>query len=292
MLSLIVNPASGGGRCGKLLPAVEAELSRHDVEHTVMRTQSLAHARELAQTAARAGHTPVAFGGDGLVGAVAGALSGLEAPFGVLPGGRGNDFARMLGLGADPVAALGAVLDGVPTPIDLGAADGRPFLGIASCGFDSEANRIANEARLIGGSLVYAYAGVRALLGWRAASFALELDGVRHRLHGYTVVVANAAFYGGGMRIAPDASLTDGCFDVVLIGDAPRAAYFANLRRVFAGTHVGLPFVEVRRARRVHVAADRPFAVYADGDPLGQLPSTFEVLPAAVSVLAPRMSLL
>ena len=207
MLSLIVNPSSGGGRAGRSLGAVRAALGRHGLEHHVELTLDLMHARELAAAAAAAGETPVAFGGDGLVAAVAGAVIETDAVIGVLPGGRGNDFARCLGLPLDPVAATAVLADGEVTSVDMGAAGDRTFLGIATCGFDSDANQIANSARLIRGRFVYTYGGLRALAGWKPASFKLRVDGVEHALYGYTVAVANAAMHGGGMLLAPDASL-------------------------------------------------------------------------------------
>ena len=100
---------------------------------------------------------------------------------GVLPGGRGNDFARVLGIPLDPVAACAVLADGAERPLDLGEAGGRVFAGIASCGFDSEANRIANETRLVRGNLVYAYGALRALIAWRPPRFTVEIDDGRRR---------------------------------------------------------------------------------------------------------------
>jgi diacylglycerol kinase family enzyme len=161
------------------------------------------------------------------------------------------------------------------------------FIGIASCGFDSEANRIANQTRFIRGNLVYTYAGIRALMSWRPASFTLRLDGQPRALTGYTVAIANSAAYGGGMFLAPDASLTDGLLDVVLIADQPRLQFLRHLPKVFKGEHVRLPAVTVVRAREVEVDADRKFIVYADGDPIAQLPIKVSVLAGAVRVLVP-----
>jgi YegS/Rv2252/BmrU family lipid kinase len=287
MLSLIVNPASGGGRAGRLLPAVTAELSRRGLAHHITSTTGLDHARTLARQAAADGEVAVAFGGDGLVGAIAGALHGTEAVMAILPGGRGNDFARVLGIPRDPVAACAVLSEATPMTLDLGEVDGQLFIGIASCGFDSVANRIANDTRLVRGNLVYAYGGLRALLGWRPATFKLRLDGQERTLRGYTVAVANSPAYGGGMLLAPDATLTDGQFDVVLIADGSRLQFLANLPRVFRGTHVTHPMVEVVRARVVEIDADRPFTLYADGDPIAELPVTVTALPGAVRVLVP-----
>ncbi len=287
MLSLIVNPSSGGGRAGAALDGVLAELRARGLEYHVELTTSLEHARELARVAQTDGEVAVALGGDGLIGAVAGALRGTDAVLGLLPGGRGNDLARVLGIPLDPVAAC-AVLDaGTVRSLDLGAVGDATFIGIASCGFDSEANRIANQAQLIRGRLVYTYGGLRALLGWRPARFSLRIDGEPRSLIGYTVAIANAAAYGGGMFLAPDASLSDGLLDVVLIADEPRLQFLRHLPKVFKGEHVDLAAVSVLRAREVEVAADRAFTVYADGDPIAELPVTVRVLPGAIRVLVP-----
>jgi YegS/Rv2252/BmrU family lipid kinase len=288
VLSLIVNPSSGGGRAGRALGAVRAALGHHGLEHHVEPTLDLMHARDLAAAAAAAGEMPVAFGGDGLVAAVAGAVRGTDTVIGVLPGGRGNDFARCLGLPLDPVAATAVLAHGAPTAVDMGAAGDRTFLGIATCGFDSEANRIANAARLIRGRFVYTYGGLRALAGWKPASFTLRVDGVEHALYGYTVAVANAAMHGGGMLLAPDASLNDGELDVVMIADLPKRTFLRMLPAVFKGMHVELDEVTILRGRTVEISADRPFTLYADGDPLAVLPATLRVLPAAVRVMAPE----
>ena len=156
-LALIVNPSAGGGRPRRTLSAVQSALTGHGLEHHTTFTESLDHARELAWSAAAAGEAAVAFGGDGLVGAVAGALSEAGGVLGMLPGGRGNDFARVLGIPLDPVPACTVLRDGETRALDLGEANGRTFVGIASCGFDSDANRIANDTRLVRGNLVYAY---------------------------------------------------------------------------------------------------------------------------------------
>jgi YegS/Rv2252/BmrU family lipid kinase len=287
MLSLIVNPASGGGRAGEVLPRVRAALNEHGLEHHVETTRSLEHARELALAAAGAGEMAVALGGDGLVGAVAGALKHTDGVLGVLPGGRGNDFARVLGIPREPVAACEVLRSGTVRRLDLGQVGQETFIGIASCGFDSVANRIANETRLVRGNLVYTYGGLRALATWKPASFELRLDGEPASLRGYTVAVANSAAYGGGMMMAPDASLDDGLFDVVLVGDGSRWQFLRQLPMVFRGEHVNSPQVQVLRARTVEITADRPFTMYADGDPIAELPVTVSVLPGAVQVMVP-----
>ena len=288
-ITLIINPSAGGGRAGRALAGVEAMLVSEGLAHRTEPTRSLDHARELARAAVAAGETAVAFGGDGLIGAVAGALAGTDGVLGVIPGGRGNDLARVLGIPLEPRAACRVLVTGRARPLDIGEADGRTFIGIASCGFDSEANRIANETRLVRGNLVYLYGALRALLAWRPATFTLQLDDAEPEMViGYTVAVANSKAYGGGMLMAPDASLEDGLLDVVTIGNISKTRFVRGLPSVFKGEHVGRPSVVVRRAARVRVSADRPFVMYADGDPLAGLPATIRARPAAVRVIVPE----
>jgi YegS/Rv2252/BmrU family lipid kinase len=287
-LALLVNPHAAGGRPLRLLPRVEARLRELGLPFSVQRTQSLLHGCELAREAAGRGEVPVTLSGDGLIGAVAGALRDVpDAVLGVLPGGRGNDFARMIGLPLDAVAACDVLASGRPAPIDLGAAGERTFLGVASLGFDSEANRIANEAPPALGRLVYVYGALRALAAWEGARFTVEVDGERAEFAGWSVAVANSGFYGGGMRVAPQARLDDGALDVVWLAECSRAGLVRLLAKVFRGTHVDAPGVSVRRTAEVTVSADRPFTVYADGDPIGNLPITLRAVPAALKVLLP-----
>jgi YegS/Rv2252/BmrU family lipid kinase len=287
---VIINPSAGGGRAARELPDVQRALTTLGLEHRVERTRSLEHARELAIEAADRREVAVAFGGDGLIGAVAGALAGAgRGLLGLLPGGRGNDFARALGIPLTPVEAAEVLAHGTEQPLDLGEAGGRVFAGIASCGFDSEANRIANETRLIRGNLVYAYGALRALAAWRPATFTLEVDdGPPRTVTGYTVAAANSKAYGGGMLMAPDASLTDGLLELVIVGAMSKTRFLRGLPDVFKGEHVNQPEVDVVRCARVRIAADRPFTMYADGDPVADLPVDVRALPAAVRALTPR----
>jgi YegS/Rv2252/BmrU family lipid kinase len=295
---LIVNPAAGGGKAGRALAAVLSALEGHGLEVRSELTRDLEHARELARAAALAGETVVCLSGDGMLGAVADVLREIpDALLGVLPGGRGNDMARVLGIPADPVQACAVVAAGVSRRLDLGEVGpsqepkgGKAFVGIASVGFDSDANRIANEAPAWLGGLVYAYGALRALVSWRPARFEIELDppGVCHSLTAYTVGAANSKTYGGGMRAAPDALLDDGLLEVVVLESISKLDFVTKiLPKVFKGTHVHEPSVKVFRAREVSIKADRLFTMYADGDPIGELPVRVRAVPGAVRVLVP-----
>jgi len=285
-LALIMNPASAGGRPLQLLPRAEQELATLGFSHRVVSTRDMHHASEVAAQAAANGETVVALGGDGLVGTLAGAVRA-AGPIGVLPGGRGNDFARALSIPVDIGAACRVLAEGTERRLDLGEANGRPFVCIASTGFDSDANRIANEARIVKGNLVYLYAALRAIAAWRPARFTVRGDGGAEQFEGYTVAAANSRFYGGGMCIAPNADMGDGLLDVICVEHSSKLRFLANLPKVFSGKHVAIDGVRAFRAREIEIAADRPFDVYADGDRLTALPATVRVIPGELRVIAP-----
>jgi YegS/Rv2252/BmrU family lipid kinase len=284
---LLVNPTAGGGRARRLLPRVTRALAAGGVEHRLVLTESIEHGVEAARAAADDGEAVAVMSGDGLIGQVGGALAGTGALMGVVPGGRGNDLARVLGIPLEVEPAVDLLASGAEREIDVGEANGSRFLSIASCGFDSEANRLANEAGRVPGRLVYVYAALRALAAWRPATFDLVLDGAPRRVSGYTAAVANGGAYGGGMLLAPGAELDDGLLDVVTVADVGKLRFLANLPKVFNGRHTDNDEVEVHRAAEVTVDADRPFAVYGDGDRITDLPATFRVLRRALRVIAP-----
>jgi YegS/Rv2252/BmrU family lipid kinase len=294
---LIVNPSAGGGKSRRLAPVAHEATIALGLEVRRVETRDLPHARELAVEAVQAGETVVSLSGDGLVGEIADVLR--EVPgsvLGLLPGGRGNDLARVLGIPNEVRAACAVIAAGHVREIDLGIvtkagseAPPRAFVGIASAGFDSVANRIANEAPPWLGGMVYAYGALRALISWQPTRFEIELkpSGEHHSFSGYSIAAANSRAYGGGMLAAPDAMLDDGLLEIVAIEKVSRLRFLANLPRVFKGTHVELPSVRVFRAAEVEISSEHPFQMYADGDPIGELPVRVRAQQGAVRMLVP-----
>jgi len=285
---LLVNPSAGAGRARELLPRVTEAMEAAALTHRTVLTTGIEHGCEQAEAAAAAGEICVVMSGDGLIGQVGGTLAGTGAPLGVIPGGRGNDFARAVGIPDDVEAAVATLAAGHTREIDVGEVNGRRFLCIASCGFDSEANRIANQTKRVKGPLVYAYAALRALATWKPATFTLTLDGVREQVTGYTVAAANSNAYGGGMIAAPDAELDDGLLDVGASGNVGKLRFLRGLGQIFKGEHLETLEVRLWRVQEVKIEADRPFAVYADGDPIAELPATVRLLPRALRVIVPE----
>ena len=289
-IALLANPSAADGRSLKCLDIVRATLEERGAQYEMSTPAGRDAARQTARDAAQHGATVVAVGGDGTIGLIAGALRDTPGRLAVIPAGRGNDFARVLGIPEDPVAAALIALDGEEQVVDVGDVDGETFVCIASLGFDSDANRIANEAKLVKGNLVYLYAALRALAGWKHANFHVVIDGQAHDIRGWSVAVANSKAYGGGMYIAPDAKLDDGRFDVVMGSESSKWAFLRDIRRVFDGSHSKLPYVQTVRGAKVEISSDRPFEIYADGDPIGRTPATVSISPRSLKVLVPAGS--
>jgi YegS/Rv2252/BmrU family lipid kinase len=285
--ALLVNPASAGGRALRALPTVHATLDGLGASHRTVTTRSIDHAFEEAARAVSQGETVAALGGDGLLRPLAGALKGTDSALALIPCGRGNDLARVLGVPTDPAEAARTAVEGEERLLDVANVDGTPFMGIASFGLDSDANRIANEAKLVRGNAVYVYSALRALAAWKPATFSLTVDGERHQITGFSVAVGNSKAYGGGMLVFPQAELDDGRLDVMLVSRTSKLRCLIELPKLFKGTHGESEHVQFLRGEEVEVSADRPFVIYADGDPIGATPAILRVERRCLRVIAP-----
>ena len=307
-LCLVVNPAAGGGRALRTLATATAALDGASARYQVQPSASLAHARELAAAAAQRGEVTVAVGGDGLAGALAGAVADAGGVMALIPAGRGNDLARELGLPPGAAAAAAAILDGQQAELDLlglsipGQPEETAVLS-AYLGLPSVAGEIANRSRLIRGPATYPVAALRALARWRPVSFRVEQTGgpggpvagiPAGEFPGYGVVLANSRFFGGGMQVCPPARTSDGCLDVVVMHHATKAAFLRVLLQIRDGTHVSLPQIALGQAAAVTVTAGTALPVAADGETLpwgsplaAGLPLRARVRRGALKVVVP-----
>ncbi len=300
-ITLIVNPAAGHGRARAVAAQVTAALSAAGARWQVCESASLQHAAQLAGDAAVAGNVVVAVGGDGLAGALAGAVSRHGAAYGIVPAGRGNDLARMLAIPADPAQAAVLLTSGSSRQVDLigvsvpGQAE-AVVAGSVYAGVPSVAGEIANGTRLVRGSAVYTLAALRAVAAWKPPTFAVRGSDNSHEFAGYAVVVANSAYFGAGMKVAPSARIDDGQLDLILMRHAPKLTFLRCLTKINDGSHVTLREVSVQRDTDVTLTLDRPMPVAADGETLpfaaplpARTPLRIRVLPAALTVLAPAV---
>jgi diacylglycerol kinase (ATP) len=246
--------------------------------------ESQALAREAVESGAGA---LVVVGGDGMVHLGLQAVAGRDVPFGVIPAGGGNDFARALGIPfKDPVAAADVVIGGHERKVDLGRAGDTWFGCVVAAGFDARVNDRANRMRWPRGRMRYNLAMLAELGVFRPVPYVLELDGERWETSAMLVTIGNAPSYGGGMKVIPDARLDDEMLDVMVVKPISKVRFLRVFPKVYSGTHVHLPYVEVRRARTIRAQAPG-ITAYVDGERLAPLPLTFEAMPAAVRVLTP-----
>lgn len=284
---LLVNPTSGRGRGAHLLQPVLGGLRGAGAQVDVLVGRDAADALDRLRAAVAAGvDAVVALGGDGLVNLAVQVTAGTDLPLGLVPAGTGNDIARALGIDVTrPLAALDRVARGGVRTIDLGRADGRWFVGVLGSGFDSAVNERANRMTWPRGRARYNLAILAELRTFRPVSYVLDLDGQQWHTEAMLVAVGNAASYGGGMRVCPDARLDDGLLDVTVLGPVSRPEFLRVFPTVYRGTHVHHPAVSVRRARRVGLRAAGATA-YADGERVAALPVCCEAVPAALRVFA------
>ena len=297
-VALLVNPVARGGASLAAAERAAERLRAHGVSTALVSGGSAAESAQLLRVALDAGADAVlAAGGDGTVNIALQQLAGTGIPFGVVPVGTGNDFAVALGLhemGVD--AAADAIIAGRTRQVDLARlthADGTSTLfgTVLASGFDARVNDRANRMRWPRGGSRYTIALLVEFLALHSLPFTLELehdDGTAARLEQDLVLAAvgNGPSYGGGLRMCPDADLTDGLLDVTTVAAAGRLRLLRVLPTLYKATHTALPEVVTYRARSVRI--DAPDATgYADGDPMGVLPLRVDAVPAALRVFTP-----
>jgi len=277
---LVVNPDAGRGWAAAQASAV-AEVMRTQ-GWTVEVCHATAGQLERLASAVDPHVLVCSLGGEGTHARVASGAYVAGALFTPLPGGRGNDLVRAVGLPRHPVAAAQRLLHVQERRIDLGDVGGAPFLGVVSIGASARANALANSSPMTG-ARAYHVAAARMALNARPSTYRLDLDGEVLEVCAYEVAIGLSGRYGGGMRICPQAELDDGLLDVTII-TGPRSTFPRVLTNMFNGRLGSVRGVLMLRARTVHVEGEGP--VFADGDRIGDLPITATVSPRALRLLA------
>ena len=284
-LKLIYNPAAGRGRAQHRAREVESQLRTLGADVDLHASTDPADLTRVAAESSRGSYDRVVIcGGDGTVNLAIREFNLQRGTLAIIPLGSGDDFARVLGIPRDVAAACQLAVSGNARPVDIALANGVRYAGVAGLGFDSEVARYASEhVTWLRGSAVYLYAILRVLPRFRPRH--VWINGRDEEV--MFVVFANTPQYGGGIRIAPDASITDACLDACIVHRTSRLQLLKTLPRAYAGTHVRSPFVETRRAEVFRVDADPPLDVYADGERLTQTPARFSIAKEQLRVVAP-----
>jgi diacylglycerol kinase (ATP) len=294
--SFLVNPLSGGGAAPAAVVPVARLLRDAGAAVEVTYSPGPQATLDLVNAAVARGDVVVAVGGDGMLSSIAGQVAKKGGVLGMIPAGRGNDFARMLALPDQPEEVAKVLLEGTETATDLISItlpghEPRLVAGSVYSGVDARAGEIVDKVRWMPAKLQYPYAAVHSLATYVPSTFTLVVDGETHTFVAATVVIANSGYYGKGMHIAPDASVSDGLLDVVVIEAASRREMMKALPKVYDGTHVGLDQVTVMRGMTVEISGSPSVPMGGDGEPLGMLPTSagapasVQVLPGALRVL-------
>jgi len=306
---VVVNPRSAGGRTAREWPQIERALRAAYPHMQLAMTGARGDATALVRDALREGHHEiVAVGGDGTINEAVNGLFDADGPimpeavFGFITSGTDGDFRKTFGLAPGYVAAIARLRQAPVHRIDVGrlsclTLDGRStvryFANIGSFGLSAAIVRAAGRARfskLFGRRFAHAFHGARTKLTWRDRMIRLRVDGEHDEIASIsTVAVANGQFFGGGRRVAPRAVPDDGLFDVIVTGGAPQIRAFADMREVYLAGKMTNPPMRALRGRRIMAVPvaetrRRPVLIEIDGECVGQLPATFELLPRALNL--------
>lgn len=295
--AFVVNPSAGRGRARRLLPRVTTELFERvpGLAVTVHEATSYDDASAACADAVASGADAlVVMGGDGMAHLGLNACATTGVPLGVLPAGTGNDFCRGVGLPTHWRDAVATIVAGGVRTIDLmrvsgATASGAPeYVGsIVSTGFDEKVNHRANTMPVSLGAPTYAWSVLYELRRFEPLRYRLVVDGEARELNAMLVAVGNAGIFGGGIRICPDADVTDGLLDVTIVHEVGRGTLLRLFPQLFTGSFVSHPAVERLRAREVTVDGDDLWSM-ADGERLGRVPLACQAAAGVLKVFAPR----
>lgn len=294
LLTLVINPRSGGGRAGRLLPKVaeHLKLKLPATQLSIIESTSWEDARELVRGAAQAalpGDVVAVMGGDGMAHLGVNGCAHTAATLAIIPAGTGNDFARALGI-VDVAGSLETIVAGRNRILDLikveNATVGQRYVGaVVSCGYDARVNRATNDIRLRLGALSYGYIALRELLNFSPSTFRLGLTGSHRQLRAMLVAVCNTGIYGGGMRISPEADPTDGLLDLTIISPVSRTTLLRLLPSLYSGKFLSHPAVELIKTEAIELSGDDDLFLMGDGEELGPLPARLSCAVGALRVL-------
>lgn len=284
MWALVINPVSGQGKGTTVGTYVAGFLNTHKIDYTIVTGNSSTALNDHLKTFIEKNPEcsgVIAVGGDGLMHIVLQLVVPRQIPIAIIPAGTGNDFVRTLGWSLEEIdAQLERVTTTAPSPIDLGLVDGEWFGAILSTGFDSIVNERANTMQWPKGPMKYNAAIAIELPRFKPRHYEIALDDRTISTAAMLIAVANGRSYGAGMLVCPNANIGDGLFDVMVLHPISKLEFIKVFPRVFAGTHVSHPAVEIVRSKNVTIESNA--TAYADGERIGQLPIAAECIHDAV----------
>ena len=287
---LIINPISGKGTAAVVAEQASQRLTAEGYSGRLELTTQSGDANRIAREAIENGsYWIIACGGDGTIHEVVNAIA--EKPdvvLGVLPCGKGNDFAEALKIPTKPVEAIEVLLKGATRQVDLGKIGDHYFDTIVTCGYDAEVSRrVTEEGAPFSGTASYVYTAITTLFSYQSPDARLEGDFGSYEGKILLTATGITASYGGGMKIVPEAIIDDGLFDVCIIEPVPHRTVLRLLVTLFWGGHAGHRAVRMHRTKSLTIETDPPILLYADGERICYTPATVEIVERGLTVIAP-----
>lgn len=282
---IIANPTSGRGKGARVLASAMDYCEKLRIPYQVIAASSLQESlKELRDKDLSLFERVLVIGGDGMIHHVINALSSsqpMKTPIGIIPAGTGNDFARALGLDIKrPIRNLDMYLSNEPRFLDLGEVNGVRFGAICSTGFDSIVNERANQKKWPTGRRKYDLAMVQELPRFKPRHYSITIDGQVREVKAMLIAVGNGSSYGGGMKVCPDAKVSDGLLDIMILKPVPKFEFLRIFPKVYSGKHIHHPQVEILRGSRIEIAGEA--VTYADGERIAPTPVKIKCLPSAL----------
>lgn len=287
-LVFVVNPHSGTDRIKAVQDAIDKVINKQLYTHELVYTKRPKHGIDLAKEAAGKGaFAVVAVGGDGSVNDVMAGLLGTDTALGIMPKGSGNGMARTMEIPLEIEGSIGVINQGKVEKIDIGYANGRPFISNAGVGFDALISKKFTESKRRG-LMAYSWLVTKYLWLYKEWDWHITIDGEKIRTKAFLINVANGQQFGYNFKIAPDASYTDGLLDLIIIKKFPKALGAPIVVRAMNGTLTKSPYVDCYRGREITITHPELKLMQADGDAHSCANRIeFKIVPAALKVLVP-----
>lgn len=296
-MGLVINPTAGGNKGASAGQSVRTVLASSEHQLIDLSGESYEAAKAAIKVAIANNEIDllVLVGGDGMAHLGVNVCANTKVPMAIVPAGTGNDSAGIFGMPMDdPAGSTRLILDNLASPKPIDAIEiehslGKTWaIGSASAGFDALVNARANRMQWPAGPMKYYLAMLLELASFKAIRYRSKIDGIAKDFEAMLCVVSNSGVFGGGMLVVPEASVTDAKLDLLILNKISRFKLVKIFPRVYKGTHVTDPAVELLKATKVEIAADG-MPIYSDGEYVGQAPFTANVVPGALLVIAPAL---
>ena len=284
---LIVNPIAGKGQTPQLAQEFENILIDRQVKYKIVFTEYPGHAVKLAEAVDEREYSKVvSVGGDGTLNEILNGLAYDKFILGIIPAGTGNDLIKSVGIPSNVMEAFELVLNGGKKSIDMGYIQGKRFINVAGFGFDVEVLRETERfKKIVKGQFAYILGVLKALISFKPIKLHISIDGVEYNREAMICAIGNGQYFGGGMRILPNAQLDDGLYDICIIKKLPKLALLYHFPKVFKGTHLGIPWVEYLRGENVKILTKEPVLVNFDGEVSQQQSPDFNILKNKLNII-------